>query len=812
MSPTPQLKPSRLPSRLWRVLTDSARKLRDWAAEALRRTGRGLLQMPHRAAELTVGRIVVFAVKAALLVMVAFVAVYWFVSRRASTVPSELPVDRVAYLTSQGWGASRESADRQTFYYTPQGTSIKRLRYSWLVALERPWSTERLASPENMRHYRFVVDTAPTPANPDQLPVGFARRFDPAIGDSVLDLSCAACHTGELHVTANTGERVSIRVDGGQAMHAFTSEAPGEFLPDLGNSLLQTYLNPFKFRRFSKKVLGARYPHGIFKLHSDLGTVLWDVMAQALSEKWHGLYPYEEGFGRTDALTRINNNVFGYHIDSRNLYVGDGPTSYPPVFNIWKFSWVQYSAEARQPMARNFGETLGVGADYKLVTDSGGALPPQDRFATSTNVPGIVALEEVLTHLKPPKWPEDILPQINCARAQRGKELFNQLCFHCHGPDTEHPLEKQFKWWMAPLKTDAEPHWDIPVIPLAAIGTDPNSAVNFANRRYDISKTGVTDEDMRRVLLPRWAVDEERRIEFFQAKAAYMSQQKDLDCWGTAELAGIKADLADSGASLSGPSPCMDALKKIDAITPPSKQPACQGGPLVGLNGLACSEAVRAYEGAVLTVARSAAQVCPHISRALDSIDVTNTSSGAALNYIGSIMADKYYHDNGILDDAQQHLNGFGIEDIPQVVLGYKPRPLAGVWATPPFLHNGSVPTLYDLLSPVARRPRTFVTGQRAFDPVKVGLVTETQTVKSAVFDTSVTGNSNSGHEFRMGYVDPCKFGTAERAAGQYGVIGPELSEADKFALIEYLKIRRDDPDEPEFPDHCQAAVPGRTQ
>ena len=41
--------------------------------------------------------------------------------------------------------------------------------------------------------------------------------------------------------------------------------------------------------------------------------------------------------------------------------------------------------------------------------------------------------------------------------------------------------------------------------------------------------------------------------------------------------------------------------------------------------------------------------------------------------------------------------------------LQYKVRPLNGIWATPPYLHNGSVPTLYALLSPVEERPKKFI-------------------------------------------------------------------------------------------------------
>jgi mono/diheme cytochrome c family protein len=93
----------------------------------------------------------------------------------------------------------------------------------------------------------------------------------------------------------------------------------------------------------------------------------------------------------------------------------------------------------------------------------------------------------------------------------------------------------------------------------------------------------------------------------------------------------------------------------------------------------------------------------------------------------------------------------------------YKGRSLNGIWATAPYLHNGSVPTLYDLLLPPEQRPTTFMVGSREFDPVKVGFRTDGYV--GFVFDTKKPGNSNSGH-----------------------VYGTELAESDRKALVEYLK------------------------
>jgi len=100
-------------------------------------------------------------------------------------------------------------------------------------------------------------------------------------------------------------------------------------------------------------------------------------------------------------------------------------------------------------------------------------------------------------------------------------------------------------------------------------------------------------------------------------------------------------------------------------------------------------------------------------------------------------------------------------------LLAYKARPLNGVWATAPFLHNGSVPTLYDLLLPPDQRPKKFFVGRREMDVKKVGFSTDQFEGGSGAFelDTSVTGNSNAGHEY-----------------------GTALSDDDRWALIEYMK------------------------
>lgn len=99
---------------------------------------------------------------------------------------------------------------------------------------------------------------------------------------------------------------------------------------------------------------------------------------------------------------------------------------------------------------------------------------------------------------------------------------------------------------------------------------------------------------------------------------------------------------------------------------------------------------------------------------------------------------------------------------------GYSNMPIDGIWARGPYLHNGSVPTLWDLLLPPEQRPTLFFRGYNVFDPERVGYVSQGPEAEAVGFryDTSVVGNANSGHLY-----------------------GTQLSEQDRKDLLEYLKM-----------------------
>jgi len=122
----------------------------------------------------------------------------------------------------------------------------------------------------------------------------------------------------------------------------------------------------------------------------------------------------------------------------------------------------------------------------------------------------------------------------------------------------------------------------------------------------------------------------------------------------------------------------------------------------------------------------------------------------------------------GAADEANRRVKEMGI-DRPNMVKieGYQSPPLDGLWLRAPYLHNGSVPTLRDLLNPPDDRPKVFHRGYDVYDPVNVGFVTRG-------YDTA-----------RHGW----KHDTAERGNGNGGhLYGTGLTEDEKAALIEYLK------------------------
>lgn len=182
----------------------------------------------------------------------------------------------------------------------------------------------------------------------------------------------------------------------------------------------------------------------------------------------------------------------------------------------------------------------------------------------------------------------------------------------------------------------------------------------------------------------------------------------------------------------------------------------------------------RAAQGAELFRAHCAS--C-HASETESELDVILTDRKRAENFaepVGTVanneaIADlvakikvRAFDDKGLSSEQRAILNGR--EAVWRVTRKYAGRPLVAPWATAPFLHNNSVPTLADLLLPPEQRPPQFFVGSSQFDSDKLGIITA-DGPGHFNFDTKQPGNSNAGHNFGTG-----------------------LSPTERRNLLEYLK------------------------
>lgn len=129
--------------------------------------------------------------------------------------------------------------------------------------------------------------------------------------------------------------------------------------------------------------------------------------------------------------------------------------------------------------------------------------------------------------------------------------------------------------------------------------------------------------------------------------------------------------------------------------------------------------------------------------------------------YFLGMWTDKFIRRLEQIDAGPFHFTGMRRSN------GYLNTPLDGIWMRAPYLHNGSVPTLADLLTPPRKRPKHFYRGFNVYDQSKVGFRSTDDDARAigSLYETSLPGNSNRGHEW-----------------------GTELPAKAKRDLIEFLK------------------------
>ncbi|HYE35436.1 di-heme-cytochrome C peroxidase [Methylocaldum sp.] len=368
--------------------------------------------------------------------------------------------DQPVYL-NQNWSGD----ERSRFYFTPQGSYL--LPYAWFLALEQADKNKPFNSPKHIEKLGYLADEdAYTAANPDGLPIGFAKEPVEG-GEDWLGLTCAACHTGEISY-----RNTHIRIDGAPTLGDFTA-----LNTSLIEALQATLDRPKKFERFAKAVLPNPSEADKAALRARVEEQL--AWISGFSTRSTPTHPY--GYGRVDAFGIIMNEVFGRDLQQPgNVKVPDAPVSYPFLWTSPRMDWVQWNGSANNPFGRNVGEVLGT---FGHVTLTG---PVADLGKSSARPRELFELERLVGTLAAPKWPETLLGPIDQEKAARGRALYTATrdgepsCQSCHSlPDAngQYPMtppgENLFgvsfiKTWMTGLSD---------------IGTDPLMALNFATRK-----------------------------------------------------------------------------------------------------------------------------------------------------------------------------------------------------------------------------------------------------------------------------------------------------------------------------------------
>ena len=327
--------------------------------------------------------------------------------------PAQSSGNSVIYL-NQAWSQD----DREWYYHFSQGSAV--LSYDIFLNLEAADSQELFRSGLSSPRYGMVPEAA-NPDNPDGLPIGISKTVVataikgwPA-GD-YAGLTCAGCHEGQLKYKGKV-----IRIEGGISQ-TFDFQAMARGMDD---ALRATLTDPAKFDRLAAR-LGASTADAKDKLRQRMESENARVHEYSARTS---LSPHPWGPGRVDALTMIVDRSTGTLTGiTQNWQAGIAPVKPPFLWNTPQGLWAQWSAFAQDPIARNFGETMGVFLPVDLTSKS----PAEGLFQSNGAIWELQRVEHQLERLAPPSWPEDVFGKIDREKAKAGKALFMTNCSGCH--------------------------------------------------------------------------------------------------------------------------------------------------------------------------------------------------------------------------------------------------------------------------------------------------------------------------------------------------------------------------------------------
>lgn len=676
-----------------------------------------------------------------------------------------------AYWLDQNWAAE----DRFWFHHATQGTATFPMPYAWFVALEQPAFSfsgdpgllsdsgylERMGfipspastpvSPEDLSRAGYpAADSSSQPAvqpsssvrwdpasNPDRLPVGFTRIAgikDPVTGTALPDqigLTCAACHTGHIEYKG-----VSLRFDGGPA--ATNIHQLGEAA---GLSLVYTAKIPGRFDRFASRVLGPQADataRALLKTQFD--TLLSDLIAQS---------------SPSSAAPMTMQATHVATMNAGTMTMG---------------AMMMTSASAPSRAEEGFGRLDALNRIGNTVFDADLERSGYPGAKANFHTPDAPVRYPPIWTVPWFKWAEYDSSIEHPLVRNAGEALGVGALVNLTGATNPEALFRSSVAlpnivWIEDLLRGGDPF---------TTGSGTSGRPAFSGLSAPKWPAAYFPGD------PAWAIDA-GRVE--RGRALYASlcanchlgpvadpvfdhAYPDQSFWRSprwqAEPGKTKAlTLVEIPVSDIGTDPAQaNVLKTRTVDVPPwlNIDPARDIGVKWG---------------------------CPDVPAATG----TRMPFAYALMALVDRVTDKWLDDHAI--PAADRAAIFGPrKDCPNPAAAavYKARPLNGVWAIAPYLHNGSVPSLYWLLSPAAQRPRQFCLGARDYDPRTVGYAAANEGAPAcargetlfAAFTPDgrpIPGNSVLGHSFE-----------GPPGQRQPGVIGRQLNDGERADLIEYLK------------------------
>jgi mono/diheme cytochrome c family protein len=645
-------------------------------------------------------------------------------NRGAATVDPDAFGDRfstVEYL-DQGW----KPADSLWFYFITQGSDL--LPYDFFMALEQPASTDLFRSNDNVNRYRYLPQK-PTLSNPDGLPVGFVK--DTYQGKEYVGLTCAACHTGQLNY-----QGTAIRIDGGPSGADMKS-----FVEGLAAALTTTVRDDAKRERFYKNVLARRSGSSADEVADELRRFSQRLTNYTrINDSKTSYGPY-----RLDAFGRIYNRMLDHLLNGREMtrvltsLVADGTVTQAQMDAITKGQVLGdlLSEKDRDYLVARFNDVLPADAQQAL----------RDKLYNAANAPVSYPFLWDVPHHDYVQW--------------------NGLAANAAlGPVGRNTGEA--------IGVFGTLDWS------ERRGVSISSIISgqgFKGRHVSF-QSSVNVRNLHRI---------ERHLTSLQSPvwpARFPALQQDRVARGRKVFANY---CLSCHATIARDDPARRVVAHMSRVSDIGTDPtmANNGANYSGWSGILRNQYVNAGVGDILI--DEDAPVAALLTKATLSViatpDPDKNILSRGLDWLYDLAAAFFSND---IKASVKHGNydPDTTADPYASLRSYKARSLNGIWATAPYLHNGSIPTLYDLLLPKQRpddpqdgeyRPDTFIVGSREFLPDKVGL--RHAGYEGFVFDVSKPGNSNAGHEYGA------RSGTAANGDPQ-----PALTREQRLDLVEYLK------------------------